>query len=127
MNARVLFVKVAISSVLLQHHPLSQVHASNSNVARTENSRYLSSAAYEFANNQVKLPVFSLLAGDAETLALHGVGNRKSDEVEEKFHEQNFQVLNEMRNLANNRVVILHFVGYVDFLVKFGANSSFRV
>ena len=74
------YVKVAIF-VLLQDHSHHKANADNSNVARTENSRYLSSAAYEFANNQVKLPVFSLLTGDTDTLALHGVGNRKSDDM----------------------------------------------
>ena len=48
-------------------------------------------------------------------------------EVEEKFGEQNFWVLSEMRILAKIRVVILDLVGYVDFLTKFGAKSDFRV
>ena len=49
--------------------------------------------------------------------------------VEEKFGEQNFRVLSEMRILAKIRVVILDFVGYVDrrFFIKFGAKLDFRV
>ena len=47
--------------------------------------------------------------------------------VEEKFGEQNFRVLSEMRILAKIRLVILDFVGYVDFLAKFGAKFDFRV
>ena len=46
--------------------------------------------------------------------------------VEEKFGEQNFRVLSEMRFLGKIRVVILDFVGYVDFLVKFDANLDFQ-
>ena len=37
------------------------------------------------------------------------------DSVEEKFHKENFRVLSEMPILAKIRVVILDFVGYVDF------------
>ena len=51
----------------------------------------------------------------------------KASGVEEKFGEQNFRVLSEMRILDKIRVVILDFVGYVDFLAKFGAKSDFRV
>ena len=47
--------------------------------------------------------------------------------VEEKFPQENFRVLSEMRILAKIRVVILDFVGYIDFLTKFGAKSDFRV
>ena len=47
--------------------------------------------------------------------------------VEEKFLQENFRVLSEMRILAKIRVVILDFVGYVDFLAKFGAKLDFRV
>ena len=46
--------------------------------------------------------------------------------VEEKFGEQNFRVLSEMRILAKIKVVILDLVGYVYFLPKFSANSGFR-
>ena len=58
----------------------------------------------------VKSPRVDLLAAD----------------VEEKFGEQNFRVLSEMRILAKNKV-ILDLVGYVDFLRKFSANFGFRV
>ena len=47
--------------------------------------------------------------------------------VEEKFGEQNFRVLSEMRILAKIRVAILDLVGYVYFLTKFDAKSDFRV
>ena len=47
--------------------------------------------------------------------------------VEEKFGEQIFRSLSEMRILAKVRVVILDFVGYVDFLAKFYAKLDFRV
>ena len=48
--------------------------------------------------------------------------------VEEKFGEQNFRVLSEMRFLGKIRVAILDF-GRVCrfFLAKFGAKSDFRV
>ena len=46
--------------------------------------------------------------------------------VEEKFGEQNFRVLSEMRILAKIKVVILDLVGYVYFLAKFSANFGFR-
>ena len=51
----------------------------------------------------------------------------KKGEVEEKIGEQKFRVLSEMRILAKIRVVIFDFVGYVDFLAKFGAKLDFRV
>ena len=44
--------------------------------------------------------------------------------VEEKFGEQNFRVLSEMRILAKIQVVILDLVGYVYFLAKFDAKSD---
>ena len=47
--------------------------------------------------------------------------------VEEKFPQENFRVLSEMRILAKIRVVILDFVGYVEILAKFGAKLDFRV
>ena len=47
--------------------------------------------------------------------------------VEEKFGEQNFRLLSEMRILAKINVVILDLVGYVEILAKFGAKSDFRV
>ena len=49
------------------------------------------------------------------------------EQVEEKFGEQNFRVLSEMRILVKIKMVILDCVGQVDFLVKFGAKSDFRV
>ena len=48
-------------------------------------------------------------------------------DVEEKFGEQNFRVLSEMRILAKIRVVILDSVEYVEILVKFEAKFDFRV
>ena len=47
--------------------------------------------------------------------------------VEEKFGEQNFRILSEMRILAKIKVVVLDLVGYVEILTKFGAKSDFRV
>ena len=48
-------------------------------------------------------------------------------QVEEKFGEQNFRVLSEMRILAKIKVVILDLVGYVEILAKFGAKLDFGV
>ena len=50
----------------------------------------------------------------------------REDFVEEKFHKENFRVLSEMRILAKIKVVILDFVGYIDFLPKFYTNFDFR-
>ena len=47
--------------------------------------------------------------------------------VEEKFPQENFRVLSEMRFLGKIRVAILDLVGYVEILAKFGAKSDFRV
>ena len=47
--------------------------------------------------------------------------------VEEKFPQEKFRVVSEMRILVKIRLEILDFVGYVDLLKKFGAKSDFRV
>ena len=47
--------------------------------------------------------------------------------VSEKFDEQNFRVLSEMRILGKNRVVILDFGRVCLFLKKIDAKSDFRV
>ena len=47
--------------------------------------------------------------------------------VEEKFPQEIFRVISEMRILVKIRVSILDLVGYVDFLAKFGAKLDFRV
>ena len=47
--------------------------------------------------------------------------------VEEKFGEQNFRVLSEMRILAKIRVVILDFGRVCRFFCKFGSKIDFRV
>ena len=45
--------------------------------------------------------------------------DRRQVSVEEKFCEQNFRVLSEMRILAKIRMVIFDFAGYVEILAKF--------
>ena len=55
------------------------------------------------------------------------VGVRTLLEVEEKFPQEKFRVLSEMRFLGKIRVAILDLVGYVEILAKFGAKSDFRV
>ena len=62
----------------------------------------------------------------------HFISNVQGDvgrfvQVEEKFPQEKFRVLSEMRFLGKIRVAILDFVGYVDFLAKFGAKLDFRV
>ena len=52
---------------------------------------------------------------------------RQPVEVEEKFPQENFRVISEMRILVKIRVSILDFVGYVEILAKFGAKSEFKV
>ena len=50
--------------------------------------------------------------------------------VEEKFPQENFRVVSEMRILVKIRLEILGFVGYVNFfneICQFGAKSDFRV
>ena len=47
--------------------------------------------------------------------------------VEEKFPQEKFRVLSEMRFLGKIRVAILDLAGYVEILAKFGAKSDFRV
>ena len=49
------------------------------------------------------------------------------EDVEEKFGEQNFRVLSEMRILGKIKVAILDFGRVCFFLTKFGAKSDFRV
>ena len=48
-------------------------------------------------------------------------------QVEEKFPQEKFRVVSEMRILVKIKVAILDFVGYVEFLAKFVANFDFRV
>ena len=50
-----------------------------------------------------------------------------SDEVEEKFGEQNFGVFSEMRILGKIMDSISDFVEYVEILAKFGGKFDFRV
>ena len=47
--------------------------------------------------------------------------------VEEKFPQEKFRSISEMRFLGKIRTSIFDFVGFVEILAKFGAKLDFRV
>ena len=72
--------------------------------------------------------VFHTALRHLDFFSRHGSGSYLSIPwVEEKFPQENFRVLSEMRFLGKIRVAILDLVGYVEILAKFGAKSDFRV
>ena len=75
------------------------------------------SNAEKQAIGRVSAPNRQMLLASAKVPVPVSAAKVARAKVEEKFGERNFRVLSEMRILTKIRVVILDFVGYVDFRV----------